>query len=140
MVRMFWPARLWGGLLLALVLAVPALRGGAPALAAGPDLGAEVLTYGVDQLPDRVRDFHLRTVAGSDDVAITHLGNVWYQNWSPDGKKIAIVTEALELYTMNPDGSGLTALAGGVYSNPFWSPDARFIAYLSGEHWGDKPL
>ena len=71
---------------------------------------------------------------------MTHLGNAWYQNWSPDGKKIAIVTEALVLYTMDPDGRNLTRLATGVYSNPFWSPDGRFIAFLSGERWGETPL
>jgi hypothetical protein len=113
---------------------------GAPVAAQAPDTGGEVLTYGVDALPDRVRDFHLRTVAGGDDQTLTHLGNAWYQNWSPDGRKIAIVTESLVLYTMDPDGGNLTQLATGVYSNPFWSPDGRFIAYLSGERWGETPL
>jgi hypothetical protein len=69
----------------------------APVAAQAPGTEGEVLTYGVDALPDRVRDFHLRTVAGGDDQVLTHLGNAWYQNWSPDGKKIAIVTESLGL-------------------------------------------
>jgi hypothetical protein len=130
-----------GNLLLLLsLLASSSIWTPRPAVAQAANTGAEVLTYGVDQLPDRVRDFHLRSVAGGDDVTLTHLGNAWYQNWSPDGKKIAIVTEALVLYTMNPDGSELTPLAYGVYSNPFWSPDSRFIAFLSGERWGETPL
>src|SRR5689334_15007450 len=112
----------------------------APVAAQTPDLGGQVVTYGVDRLPDRVRDLFVRTVAGGDEKQLTHLGNVWYQNWSPDGQKIAIVTEALDLYTMDPDGGNLTRLAGGVYSNPFWSPDGRFIAFLSGERWGETPL
>src|SRR5262249_4657862 len=86
------------------------------------------------------RNFYSRTVAGGDEKQLTQLGNVWYQNWAPDATQIALVTEALTLYTMNPDGSGLKALADGVYSNPFWSPDSRFIAYLGGEGWSATPL
>ncbi len=119
-----------------------------PAQAAppAPNLAAEALTYGVDLLPDaqkpdeRVRNFYARTVAGGDDMQLTTLGNVWYQNWAPDGSAIALVTEGLTLYMMKPDGSDLHRVADGVYSNPFWSPDGRFIAYLGGEGWADKPL
>ncbi|HET7080461.1 MAG TPA: hypothetical protein VFM49_23760 [Chloroflexia bacterium] len=136
--------------LIGLLALVPALLAGgsraAPVAAQAPDLGAEVFSFGADQIPDpknpdnRVRNFYLRTVAGGDDKQITQLGNVWYQNWSPDGTQIALVTEALTLYTMNADGSNLQRLADGVYSNPFWSPDGRFIAYLGGEAWSAKPL
>ncbi len=117
-----------------------------PVAAQALDLGAEIFSYGADQIPDpnspdnRVRNFYLRTVAVGDDKQITQLGNVWYQNWSPDGTQIALVTEALTLYLMNADGSNLQRLADGVYSNPFWSPDGRFIAYLGGEAWSAKPL
>jgi hypothetical protein len=79
-------------------------------------------------------------VAGGDDKQLTTLGNVWYQNWAPDGSQIALVTEGLTLYLMNPDGTNLRRLADGVYSNPFWSPDGRLIAYLGGESWTAKPL
>jgi WD40 repeat protein len=118
-----------------------------PAQPAPPaNLAAEPLTYGQDQIPDanqpdaRIRNFYARTVAGGDESQLTTLGNVWYQNWAPDGSAIALVTEDLTLYVMKPDGGDLRRIAGGVYSNPFWSPDARFIAYLGGERWADKPL
>lgn len=127
-------------ILMMLVAGIGRIGGPTPVAAQTPNTDGEVLIYGVDALPDRVRDFHLRTVAGGDDQTLTHLGDAWYQNWSPDGKKIAIVTEALVLYTMDPDGGNLTRLTGGVYSNPFWSPDGSFIAFLSGERWGEKPL
>jgi hypothetical protein len=132
--------RAWFVILMMILAGVGRIGGAAPAAAQTPSTDGEVLSYGVDALPDRVRDFHLRTVAGGEDATLTHLGNAWYQNWSPDGKKIALVTEALVLYTMDPDGGNLTQLASGVYSNPFWSPDGQFIAFLSGERWGDKPL
>lgn len=128
---------------LALVTVWTAIVGGpqpAPVAAQTPSLDGQVVTYGVDLLPERVRNLYVRTVAGGDEKQLTDLGNVWYQNWAPDGKKIAIVTEALVLYTMDPDGGNLTRLVGGVYSNPFWSPDGRFIAFLSGERWGEQPL
>ncbi len=132
--------RAWLIILVMLIAGIGRVGGAAPVAAQAPNTDGEVLTYGVDALPDRVRDFHLRTVGGDDGQTLTHLGNVWYQNWSPDGKKIAIVTEALVLYTMDPDGGNLTQLTSNVYSNPFWSPDGRFIAFLSGERWGEKPL
>src|SRR5689334_4230640 len=133
-------------LLLGLLIPLAGLVPPTPAAAQAPNLGAEALTYGIDKIPDpqkpdaRVRDFFARTVAGGDEKQLTTLGNTWYQNWAPDAKQIAIVTEALTLYLMSPDGSDLKPLAYGVYSNPFWSPDGRFIAYLGGEAWSAKPL
>ncbi len=64
--------------------------------------------------------------------------------WSPDGKKIALVSDrlesVLEIYTMNPDGSGMKRLTrsadqGGILSaqndGPAWSPDGQFIVFAS---------
>ena len=139
-------ARLWVLLLGLLIVPLAGSIRPLPAAAQAPNLGAEALSYGQDLIPDpqkpdaRIRDFYLRTVAGGDEKQVTTLGNVWYENWAPDGKQIAIVDETLTLYLINPDGSNLQRLAGGVYSNPFWSPDGRFIAYLGGEAWSAKPL
>jgi len=144
--RRRWALSLLPLLFMALAQAGPTHAQTPPQTPTPAALAAEALTYGTDLIPDpqkpdqRVRNFYARTVAGNDDTQLTALGNVWYQNWAPDGSAIALVTEGLTLYVMNPDGSGLHRLADGVYSNPFWSPDGRFIAYLGGEGWADKPL
>jgi Tol biopolymer transport system component len=66
--------------------------------------------------------------------------------WSPDGTKIAFVTKDRNgfgpfVYTMNADGSGVTLLLGGIFSNatygqPDWSPDGSNLVY-SKETVGD---
>ena len=73
---------------------------------------------------------------GSEARALTHNAYNFSPAWSPDGRKIAFI-RSLDLngqaflYTMNPDGSGLTALTGGndsIWDAICWSPDSRFIA------------
>ena len=54
--------------------------------------------------------------------------------WSPDGRKIAIVSNPdgkNGIYVMNADGSGLERLTGGVGydSGPTWSPDGHVLAF-----------
>jgi dipeptidyl aminopeptidase/acylaminoacyl peptidase len=69
--------------------------------------------------------------------------------WSPDGSRIAFqyrTNDHSEIYVVNRDGSGRTALtqssalnaAGSVSSvSPAWSPDSSQVAYLSnaGDEW-----
>jgi hypothetical protein len=55
--------------------------------------------------------------------------------WSPDGRKIAFVSERdrnYGIYVMNADGSGQRRLTGNADPNAgqAWSPDGRKIAFL----------
>ena len=57
--------------------------------------------------------------------------------WSPDGRKIAVVSgrhgpENSEIYVMNADGSGQRRLTRNAAFDraPAWSPDGRKIAFL----------
>jgi Tol biopolymer transport system component len=49
--------------------------------------------------------------------------------WSPDGRKIAFVSNS-EIYVMNADGSEQRTLTQRG-AQPLWSPDGRKIAFVS---------
>jgi Tol biopolymer transport system component len=57
--------------------------------------------------------------------------------WSPDGKKILFYsnrTGSYELWTIKPDGSGLTQITeepGVTQDSPIWSPDGTRIVYTA---------
>jgi hypothetical protein len=54
--------------------------------------------------------------------------------WSPDGRKIAYVSNDLisgpGIYTMNPDGSDQQLVISGPARQPTWSPDGTKLAYV----------
>lgn len=82
--------------------------------------------------------------AQNELVAFDYLNPYYYDpDWQPDGGQIAFMVRGAshwEIYVINPDGSGMTALTKPVTalvdelpSNvaPAYSPDGRYIVYLS---------
>lgn len=76
------------------------------------------------------------TPEGSAPIKITdHSGADWGPAWSPDGTKIAFVSDRdgnWEIYVMGADGSNPVNLSHdpGQDLLPKWSPDGRQISYL----------
>jgi Tol biopolymer transport system component len=86
-------------------------------------------------------------VVGADDEssgakAIERVGYDGQPAWSPDGSRIAFVSDwaffdfALDIFVMAPDGSSVTQLTDGAPGNvgfvdPAWSPDGRTLAVVS---------
>jgi Tol biopolymer transport system component/polyisoprenoid-binding protein YceI len=66
----------------------------------------------------------------------------YFPAWSPDGSKIAFVSERdrnTDIYVMNADGSAPTRLTRNAWrdSRPVWSPDGTRIAFVSGDERTD---
>ena len=67
-----------------------------------------------------------------------------YPAWSPDGTKIAFVSNrggASDVYVMNADGTGVTQLTHdpAIEGRPAWSPDGTRIAFASDKD-GDSEI
>jgi hypothetical protein len=69
-------------------------------------------------------------------------------NWSPDGKQLAFSillargdTSNDDIYVINPDGSGMTNLTNDPAQDrePVWSPDGKYIAFIS-ERTGEQDI
>jgi len=93
--------------------------------------GTEVAIQELEQ------DIFVMAPDGSEVTRLTDAqGRDTSPNWSPDGRKIAFVSERdgnFEVYVMNADGSEpvrLTQSAGYEWS-PTWSPDGQWIAFTS---------
>ncbi len=68
---------------------------------------------------------------GAADLTATSEIDEFEPAWSPDGTKIAYISDSFTrtLSVMNADGSGKTAVIDGA-SSPSWGPDGTKIAYL----------
>jgi len=107
----------------------------------GSDAAAGVGQYVVDVGPGGARSGGLtpRRIGTSRG----DLGNSGADiQWSPDGTKLAVISEAGDVVAIEPDGSGSRVLAKQAY-NPRWSPDGRHIAFHRqvdpSEYFNDRP-
>jgi Tol biopolymer transport system component len=86
---------------------------------------------------DERRAIHVVNPDGTGDTRLTsnQANNVWLA-WSPDGRRIAFVSDgdgfdtSYDVYTIKADGSERTRLTStGGASSPAWSPDGNEIAF-----------
>lgn len=100
---------------------------------------------------DGVRQIYLINLDGAGETRLTHDK---FENrdpaFSPDGRKIIFVSNRgsgdpddpgdWHLYTMNVDGSGITALTSGDSQNgdPTYSPDGRKIVFTSNRDYNPE--
>jgi Tol biopolymer transport system component len=89
--------------------------------------------------PDASDVYVMRASGGPATRLTTLVGvNDGYASWSPDGRKILFQSDrnasAVQLYVMNPNGSGQMRLTSGFDQEfwPTWSPDGRTILYVPG--------
>jgi len=86
---------------------------------------------------DANRDIYTVRLDGSDERRLTRdPATDAAPAWSPAADRIVFQSErtgSVELYLIDPDGTGLTPLTsgGGRKVNPRWSPDGLWIAYAA---------
>jgi len=93
---------------------------------ATPDYSANHLTH----------DVWIVAVSGGEARQLTHDGASERPRWSPDGKRLAILSShegAPQVYTIPAEGGEsvrVTTLSTGA-DNELWSPDGKWIAFVS---------
>ena len=114
-----------------------------------PSWSPDGKTIAFARVNDSQSEIWLAKADGTSTKQVTHLpcysGD---PTWSPDSKKIAFWSSQdhcdagptqgdYELYVMNADGTGLTALGTATNSGgPAWSPDGKQLAFASDGYGG----
>jgi Tol biopolymer transport system component len=86
---------------------------------------------------DRQGEIYIMGTDGSDPVNLTNHGAPdWYPAWSPDGTRIAFLSDrgpSVDIYVMGTDGSNPVNLTDNAAwdADPAWSPDGTRIAFTS---------
>ena len=118
----------------------------APTLSPDGTRVAFITSAGLPDNPDRNLEIAVINIDGSGLFQVTHssgeaFGERWSNydpDWSPDGTKIAYVTNRAsnpvqrQIYTINADGTGETMITDAdqvTRLSPQWSPDGTKIAY-----------
>jgi TolB protein len=92
-----------------------------------------VAVYDCGEVVCESRIERVNATTGAYSTSLTTSDYVSDPDWSPNGQRIAF-SKALQLYAMNPNGTGLTALAPGSpgdNQSPSWSPTGAKIAFVS---------
>lgn len=87
----------------------------------------------------KIYNIYKNSIAGGEEVALTNIGEGEHVDgceYSPDGKYIyynGSHSGTMQLWRMNPDGSGREQLTFDEYFNwfPHISPDGKWIAFIS---------
>ncbi len=93
---------------------------------ATPDYDANHLSHDIWIVP----------ISGGEAQQVTHDGTAERPRWSPDGKRLAILSSrdgAAQVYSISADGGDparITSLSTGA-DNELWSPDGKWIAFVS---------
>ena len=91
---------------------------------------------------DGNREIYVMGPDGSNLLNLTnHPAEDWSPVWSPDGSRIAFVSDRVKdngsiqcIFVMNADGSEARILVNDYYNDhPDWSPDGLVITYTSGD-------
>jgi TolB protein len=83
---------------------------------------------------------------GTNVVALTNRGGNCRPDWSPDGKRVAYVSDVADgkgdVWTMDAGGGNKMRITPGYESydyNPAWSPDGRWLVYETTTGSKDNP-
>jgi Tol biopolymer transport system component len=90
-----------------------------------------------ERLRSATSELHVANADGTAETAIPNGEYGGFPDWSHDGAKLAFNTfrggdRSLEIYTMNPDGTGLARVTNSPDRSelaPAWSPDGKQITY-----------
>lgn len=96
---------------------------------------------------DNTRKIGFVTLDDADPFSLPVTGrNVAYPVWSPDGTRMAFVSDlnssssnnyASDIYIINIDGTGLARLTSNGATDPVWSPDGTRMAFVSNINGND---
>jgi serine/threonine protein kinase len=108
--------------------------------------GGGVLAFVSDRADGSLLQIWTMRPDGSDLRQLTFgPGNKTQPRWSPDGKRIAFVSDVdgnKEIYIMNADGSHVTNLTNDSSDDydPAWSPDGSILAFTTTRYVGQTQV
>ena len=91
---------------------------------------------------NEAQDVVVADAAGGDELVLTAGTDRWAQTpvWSPDGSRIAYVSDEEAVWLIDPDGANPTRVAGNALWNGglSWSPDGARIAFARPDGHGSS--